>query len=67
MGKKDEAYEPDRVELFINGTQLKKTEYSIVKGAVVLNKRIPSAGTYDLTGFIYKNNVDYIGRRKNTS
>jgi len=58
MGKKDAAYEPDRVELFINGTQLKKTEYSIVKGAVVLNKRIPSAGTYDLTGFIYKNNVD---------
>ena len=58
MGKKDAAYEPDRVELFINGTQLKKTEYSIVKGAVVLNKRIQSAGTYDLTGFIYKNNVD---------
>ena len=58
MGKKDAAYEPDRVELFINGTQLKKTEYSIEKGAVVLNKRIPSAGTYDLTGFIYKNNVD---------
>ena len=58
MGKKDAAYEPDRVELFINGTQLKKTEYSIEKGAVVLNKRIQSAGTYDLTGFIYKNNVD---------
>ena len=58
MGKKDAAYEPDRVELFINGTQLKKDEYSIEKGAVVLNKRISSAGTYDLTGFIYKNNVD---------
>ena len=58
MGKKDAAYEPDRVELFINGTQLKKTEYSIEKGAVILNKRIQSAGTYDLTGFIYKNNVD---------
>ena len=58
MGKKDAAYEPDRVELFINGTQLKKSEYSIEKGAVVLNKRISSAGTYDLTGFIYKNNVD---------
>jgi gliding motility-associated protein GldM len=58
MGKKDAAYEPDRVELFINGTQLNKDEYSIVKGAVVLNKRIQSAGTYDLTGFIFKNNVD---------
>ena len=58
MGKKDAAYEPDRVELFINGTQLNKDEYSIEKGAVVLNKRIRSAGTYDLTGFIFKNNVD---------
>jgi gliding motility-associated protein GldM len=58
MGKKDAAYEPDRVELFINGTQLNKGEYSIEKGAVVLNKRIRSAGTYDLTGFIFKKNVD---------
>ena len=49
MGKKDEGFKPDKVELFLNGKPLTKNEYFIENGKVVLKKRIGSPGTYDLT------------------
>jgi len=58
MGKKDEGFRPDRVELFFNGKSLKSSEFKIESGKVVLNKKITSPGTYDLTGTITKRNAD---------
>jgi gliding motility-associated protein GldM len=58
MGKKDEGFRPDKVELFFNGKPLKPSEFKIEKGKVVLNKKITSPGTYDLTGTITKRNED---------
>ena len=50
LGKSDDGFEFDKVELKINGTLLNENEYSIVKGAIILKKRLTSAGTYNLTG-----------------
>ena len=50
LGKSDDGFEFDKVELSINGTPLIADEYSIVKGAIILKKRLRSAGTYLLTG-----------------
>ena len=50
LGKSDDGFEFDKVELKINGTTLNENEYSIVKGAIILKKRLTSAGTYNLTG-----------------
>ena len=58
MGKKDEGFKPDKVELFLNGTPLIESEYFIENGKVVLKKRISSPGTYDLTGTLSKKNAD---------
>ena len=58
MGKKDEGFRPDKVELFINGKPLRASEFKIESGKVVLNKNIPSPGTYELTGTITKRNAD---------
>ena len=58
MGKKDEGFRPDRVELFFNVKPLKSSEFKIESGNVVLNKKITSPGTYDLTGTITKRNAD---------
>ncbi len=58
MGKKDEGFRPDKVELFINGNPLKSSEFKIERGKVVLNKKISSPGTYELTGTITKRNAD---------
>ena len=58
MGKKDESFKPDGVDLFINGKSLRSSEYKIESGKVVLNKRITSPGTYALTGTISKRNAD---------
>ena len=58
MGKKDEGFKPDKVELFLNGTPLIESEYFIENGKVVLKKRITSPGTYDLTGTLSKKNAD---------
>ncbi|MBT4708979.1 MAG: hypothetical protein HOB81_01825, partial [Flavobacteriaceae bacterium] len=58
MGKKDEGFKPDKVELFLNGKPLTKNEYFIENGKVVLKKRIGSPGTYDLTGTLSKKNAD---------
>jgi gliding motility-associated protein GldM len=58
MGKKDEGFKPDKVELFLNGTPLTESEYFIENGKVVLKKRISSPGTYDLTGTLSKKNAD---------
>ena len=58
MGKKDEGFRPDKVELFFNGKLLRSSEFKIESGKVVLNKKITSPGTYDLTGTITKRNAD---------
>jgi gliding motility-associated protein GldM len=58
MGKKDEGFKPDKVELFLNGNPLSESEYFIENGKVVLKKRITSPGTYDLTGTLSKKNAD---------
>jgi gliding motility-associated protein GldM len=58
MGKKDEGFRPDKVELFFNGKPLRSSEFKIESGKVVLNKKITSPGTYDLTGTITKRNAD---------
>ena len=63
MGKKDESFRPDKVELFINlkgrrGILLNPSEYNIESGKVVLNKRLSSPGTYELSGTITKKNAD---------
>ena len=58
MGKKDEGFKPDKVELFINGKPLSDSEYFIENGKVVLKKRIGTPGTYDLTGTLSKRNAD---------
>ena len=63
MGKKDESFKPDKVELFINlkgrrGILLNPSEYNIESGKVVLNKRLSSPGTYELSGTITKKNAD---------
>ena len=47
MGKKDEGFKPDKVELFLNGKPLSDSEYFIENGKVVLKKRIGTPGTYD--------------------
>ena len=56
LGKKDAAFSPDKADLFLNGTKLRENEYLIEKGKVVLQKRIGSPGTYDLTGTLSKKN-----------
>ena len=58
MGKKDEGFKPDGVELFVNGKPIKNNEYKIESGKVVLNKKLSSPGTYELTGTISKRNAD---------
>ena len=58
MGKKDESFKPDGVELFINGKPLRSSEYKIESGKVVLNKKLSSPGTYELTGTVTKRNAD---------
>ena len=58
MGKKDEGFKPDKVELFLNGKPLTESEYFIENGKVVLKKRVGSPGTYDLTGTLSKKNAD---------
>ena len=58
MGKKDEGFKPDEVELFLNGNPLTEDEYFIENGKVVLKKRVGSPGTYDLTGTLSKKNAD---------
>ncbi len=58
MGKKDEGFKPDGVELFVNGKSVKKNEYKIESGKVVLNKKLSLPGTYELTGTISKRNAD---------
>ena len=58
MGKKDEGFRPDKVELSFNGKPLRSSEFKIESGKVVLNKKITSPGTYDLTGTITKRNAD---------
>jgi len=58
MGKTDESFKPDGVELFINGKSLRTSEYKIESGKVVLNKKLSSPGTYELTGTITKRNAD---------
>jgi gliding motility-associated protein GldM len=58
MGKKDEGFRPDKVELFFNEKPLRASEFKIESGKVVLNKKITSPGTYDLTGTITKRNAD---------
>ena len=58
MGKKDEGFRPDKVELFFNGKPLRGSGFKIESGKVVLNKKITSPGTYDLTGTITKRNAD---------
>ena len=58
MGKKDEGFKPDEVELFLNGNPLSENEYFIENGKVVLKKRVGSPGTYDLTGTLSKKNAD---------
>ena len=58
MGKKDEGFKPDEVELFLNGNPLTEEEYFIENGKVVLKKRVGSPGTYDLTGTLSKKNAD---------
>ena len=50
LGKSDDSFEFDKVELFINESPLNDNEFSIEKGAIVLKKRLGSAGTYSLTG-----------------
>ncbi|MDB9787660.1 GldM family protein [Flavobacteriaceae bacterium] len=57
MGKKEESFKPDGVDLFINGNPLKLNEYKIESGKVVLNKKLSSPGTYELTGTITKRNA----------
>ena len=58
IGKKDEGFKPDKVELFLNGKPLSDSEYFIENGKVVLKKRIGTPGTYDLTGTLSKRNAD---------
>ena len=58
MGKKDEGFKPDKVELFLNWKPLSDSEYFIENGKVVLKKRIGTPGTYDLTGTLSKRNAD---------
>jgi gliding motility-associated protein GldM len=58
MGKKDDGFKPDKVELFLNGKPLSDSEYFIENGKVVLKKRIGTPGTYDLTGTLSKRNAD---------
>jgi len=58
MGKKDEGFRPDKVELFFNEKPLRSSEFKIESGKVVLNKKITLPGTYDLTGTITKRNAD---------
>ena len=57
LGKSDDGFEFDDVELFINGNKLNKDEYAIEKGAIILKKRLSSAGTYDLTGTLTQNDA----------
>ena len=63
MGKKDKSFKPNAIDLFISreGSEQKTsliegTDYKFFEGEVVLSRKFSSAGTYDLSGSLTKNN-----------
>ena len=52
VGRTDSSFKPDVVDLKIDGVDLKESEFSIVNGKIVLDKRFSSPGIKNITGFL---------------
>ena len=52
VGRTDSSFKPDVVDLKIDGVDLKESEYSIVNGKIVLDKRFSTPGIKNITGFL---------------
>ena len=52
VGRTDPNFKPDKVELQIDGIDLRESEYSIENGKIILNKRFSRPGIKKITGFL---------------
>ena len=52
VGRTDSSFKPDVVDLKIDGVDLKESEFSIVNGKIVLDKRFSTPGIKNITGFL---------------
>ena len=52
VGRTDSSFKPDVVDLKIDGIELKESEFSIVNGKIVLDKRFSTPGIKNITGFL---------------
>ena len=52
VGRTDSSFKPDVVDLKIDGVDLKESEFSILNGKIVLDKRFSSPGIKNITGFL---------------
>ena len=52
VGRTDSSFKPDIVDLKIDGIDLKESEFSIVNGKIVLDKRFSTPGIKNITGFL---------------
>ena len=52
VGRTDSSFKPDLVDLKIDGVDLKESEFSIVNGKIVLDKRFSTPGIKNITGFL---------------
>ena len=52
VGRTDSSFKPDVVDLKIDGVNLKESEFSIVNGKIVLDKRFSTPGIKNITGFL---------------
>ena len=58
IGRIASSFEPDSIDLFINGKKLGKSEYETKDGAVVLNKIFRRSGEMNITGNLFFNDSD---------
>ena len=52
VGRTDSSFKPDVVDLKIDGVDLKESEFSLVNGKIVLDKRFSTPGIKNITGFL---------------
>ena len=52
VGRTDSSFKPDVVDLKIDGVDLKESEFSIINGKIVLDKRFSTPGIKNITGFL---------------
>ena len=52
VGRTDPNFKPDKVELQIDGIDLRESEYNIENGKIILNKRFSRPGIKKITGFL---------------